>query len=608
MRKQWLKAALGLLLPCALHAQEVLPLNDLSYWRPTDQKNWQIAGATTADLLKAESMKALKGTGVLVNLPDEKNRANLLSAAEYGDVDVAFDFMMAKHSNSGFYLQGRYEVQLLDSWGKLHPQYGDCGGIYARRRFTPKEELFEGHAPRLNAAKAPGLWQHMEISFAAPRFDAAGKKIANARILFVRLNGVTVQENVELTGPTGGPISEQEAAKGPFMIQGDHGPVAFRNFNIRERGGKVPTMAPLQYEVIYGKFREVEEFAGMKPALSGSTDKLTWEITGRGDGFVAKYKTTLDVPAAGKYKFITQAGGNSLLSVNGKPVMDKKWTWAGDKREAWAELPAGKVPLELTYYKMDDWMPPMLALWIQAPAGAEGSYHTFSSTLALTPQDPILMDANVNTVFRSFMDFNKNGAFQKRIVHAVQVGSPQKLHYTYDLDNGAMAQIWRGDFLNTSPMWDNRGDGSSRPRGPVLALDDQPVLLSLAALDQSSDQPEAASAFRTLGYDLDDNNLPTFRYSAFGAEVNDQIRVVDAQYVTRKLSFAAAAPAGAALAWRLATGNAITEVSKGLYSIDGDNYMIRLPKGLSAEIRQSGDKRILFVKAGPEGLSYDIIW
>ncbi|HAD14076.1 MAG TPA: hypothetical protein DCF33_16760, partial [Saprospirales bacterium] len=72
----------------------------------------------------------------------KKSRANLLSTREYGDVDVSFDFMMARHSNSGFYLQGRYEVQLLDSWGVQHPGFGDCGGIYARRRWNPKEELF----------------------------------------------------------------------------------------------------------------------------------------------------------------------------------------------------------------------------------------------------------------------------------------------------------------------------------------------------------------------------------------------------------------------------------------------------------------------------------
>jgi hypothetical protein len=98
-------------------AQETVSLNDLSFWKPTGKANWQIAGDVTADLTKNETMTTQAGKGILVNLPDANNRANLLSAAEYGDVDVEFDFMMASHSNSGFYLQGRYEIQLLDSWG-----------------------------------------------------------------------------------------------------------------------------------------------------------------------------------------------------------------------------------------------------------------------------------------------------------------------------------------------------------------------------------------------------------------------------------------------------------------------------------------------------------
>ncbi|MCY7327368.1 MAG: DUF1080 domain-containing protein, partial [Saprospiraceae bacterium] len=309
-------------------AQDSLALTDLSFWKATDAANWQIAGNARAALDKEDEMTATKGTGVLVNLPDAKNRTNLLSASEYGDVDVSFDFMMAKHSNSGFYLQGRYEVQLMDSWGVQNPYFGDCGGIYARRRWNPQEELFDGAAPRLNACLAPGLWQNMEISFQAPRFDQAGKKTANARLLKVILNGVVIHENLELTGPTGGPIAEQEAATGPFMIQGDHGPVAFRNFKISDRQGQPVTVPKsFAYKVIYGEFRAPEDFAGKKADVEGVTEKLTWEVAKRSNAFAVIFTGNIQVPKAGLHRIILQTGGRSSLKINGQEVLADAWTW-----------------------------------------------------------------------------------------------------------------------------------------------------------------------------------------------------------------------------------------------------------------------------------------
>jgi hypothetical protein len=105
-----------LILCCSLSgfAQETISFQDMSFWKNTQKTNWQLAGDATADLVVSESMTALAGKGVLINLPNKENRANLISNFEHGDADISFDFMMAKHSNSGFYLQGRYEVQLLD--------------------------------------------------------------------------------------------------------------------------------------------------------------------------------------------------------------------------------------------------------------------------------------------------------------------------------------------------------------------------------------------------------------------------------------------------------------------------------------------------------------
>ena len=201
---------------------------DLSKWRG-DTGQWMICGGAKSDAADPGKLATTPGTGVLVNGPAGRTR-NLLSKMEHGDVEAHVEFMVPKGSNSGVYFQGRYEIQVLDSWGVKELKHGDCGGIYQR---WADGRGFEGHAPRVNASKAPGQWQTFDVVFRAPRFDAAGKKTANAKFVKVVHNGTVVHENVEVTGPTRAAAFGDEKPAGPLMLQGDHGPVAYRNIRLR---------------------------------------------------------------------------------------------------------------------------------------------------------------------------------------------------------------------------------------------------------------------------------------------------------------------------------------------------------------------------------------
>ena len=160
--------------------------------------------------------------GILLRIPAEK-ATDLVSEKSFGDCEVHLEFFLAKESNSGVFLMGQYEVQITDSFGipdnKL--QAGECGGIPWLK------------APSTNACKKPGEWQTMDIVFKAPKFDAAGKKMVNAKIVSVVLNGKKVQENVEVPEPTGSELDGGERATGPLMIQGNEGVVAFRNIIVK---------------------------------------------------------------------------------------------------------------------------------------------------------------------------------------------------------------------------------------------------------------------------------------------------------------------------------------------------------------------------------------
>jgi hypothetical protein len=156
---------------------------------------------------------------------------NLVTTQKFGDVELYLEFLLAKGSNSGAYLQGLYEVQIFDSYGSSMPiTSSDGGGIYHR---WINNQGVGGSAPAVNASRRPGEWQSYHIWFRAPRFDASGKKTENARFIRVLYNGLLVQQNVECEGGTRASLQIPEAALNPIMLQGDHGPVAFRNIYIR---------------------------------------------------------------------------------------------------------------------------------------------------------------------------------------------------------------------------------------------------------------------------------------------------------------------------------------------------------------------------------------
>jgi hypothetical protein len=202
---------------------------DFSAWRG-DTGTWLQVGDASLDPANEKKLTSKAGTGAALNGPDG-HTAHLISKKEWGDVVVSLDFMVPKKSNSGVYLQGRYEIQVLDSWGVEEVGHYDCGGIYQRYDDAKPEgeRGYEGVPPKVNASKKPGEWQHFKISFRAPRFDASGKKIAPAAFIKVMHNGKKVHGYTELTGPTRASRFNDEKALGPLMLQGDHGPVAYRN-------------------------------------------------------------------------------------------------------------------------------------------------------------------------------------------------------------------------------------------------------------------------------------------------------------------------------------------------------------------------------------------
>jgi hypothetical protein len=607
---QFIAWGLGVIAVQSAFAQEAIPLNDLSAFT-NKAGNWKIVGDASVDINKVNALSTKPGKGVLASVHDKGKYGQeyeLISNFKHGDLDIEMDFMLTKESNSGIYLQGNYEVQLFDSWGKKTAKYNDNGGIYERWNDSKpeREKGYEGYAPRFNVAKAPGLWQNIKISYQAPRFDASGKKISNAVFLKVILNGVLIHDNVAVSGPTRGSLTAEDVPMGPIRIQGDHGSLAIKNIIINNFDKKPGTLSDLTYKTYYGNLSEKEDLSKQKVAESGKTDALTWEILKEANNYSFVYNGKYNAPTAGEYSFRLQAAGNSYLKIDGVSVLPLESKDNNSFRQGKATLTAGEHTLELFNNKTEGWMKPVLGLWVSGPGFRETSLNTLSSGATGGGVDPILVTAPANTVMRSFMDFKKTPAAKNiRIVHAVSVGSPSNLHYTYDLDKGAVLQVWRGEFLDATPMWHDRGDGSSRPRGSVTLLGND-MLLGKVNGQSAWVADTTGSGYRPKGYALDDTDAPTFNYMAFGSTVSDRLSVVNNQYFEREVKVAN--PVKDLMA-KLAEGTSIEKVGDGLYAVNNKSYFIQITdKSAKAEIRTVNGNQELIVPVKNGDLKYAILF
>ncbi|MDP6524834.1 MAG: DUF1080 domain-containing protein [Kiritimatiellia bacterium] len=210
--------------PKAVTKEKPFNGQNLDGWIATGERGQNMWKVGTAQVSLGNPMHLVvkEGGNELVNAPPGHGKSrNFYSEATHGDALIELELMVPKSSNSGIYVHGNYEIQVLDSYGRKKLGMGDMGAI------------FGAQPPKMNACKKPGEWQKYEIYFHAPEFDEGGKKIKNAFFERVILNGKLIQENIEMEECTPGSVDGKEKPEGPIMFQGDHGPVAYRNIVIK---------------------------------------------------------------------------------------------------------------------------------------------------------------------------------------------------------------------------------------------------------------------------------------------------------------------------------------------------------------------------------------
>ena len=607
-----------------LPAQSIA-LSDLRAFRPTSA-NWRVAGGASVDRSRNLAMSAEPGTGVLVNSPTDAAKGHLLTTFEHGDIDVSLDVMLPKGSNSGVYLMGRYEVQLFDSWGVQSPTFADMGGIYERwneKRGTGNEG-YEGVAPRLNASRAPGLWQHLDIVFRAPRFDGK-RKIANARFVRVALNGAVVQENVEVTGPTRAAPFEDERATGPLMIQGDHGPLAVRNIQYKTYTG-VAKLTDLRFRAYTGDAMDSAWIGTHKPVREGTAAGLSSAPAEATNKFAVAFDGALTVPTTGRYRFIMNldwvgaepamqgpAVAGATLALDGKPVLVHRG--AARRATADVDLTAGKHAFALSFFKNRQYGAERdLRLWIEGPGVERQPLNDESLlTTAGNPVGPIVLAPQTEPVLLRSFEWHRH---RKRTT-VLSVADPLGVHYSYDLEKGAPIFVWRGPFLETTQMWNDRGeDQISQPMGSVVDLAGAPTAAFLS--DANATWPASITderQFKRLGFQLDKTGRPTIRSQVRDVVIDDALRP-DSSGPSLRRELRLHAPASAStdgLYVLLAQGRNIVRQDDGSYAVDDRTYAVTLaPGSVQPVLRDHTGRAELLVPVrfdrGEAAVVYSIVW
>ncbi|PCE66364.1 hypothetical protein B7P33_03440 [Sediminicola luteus] len=570
------------------------PLQDLSGFESV-QGNWQIAGAVAVDpsidsnkkaipfskkelkkrkkqglsLVPPSAISLTAGQGVLVQPSPEK--AKLSTSWEHGNLDLEFDLLLAQGGQATLWLQGSYPIQLSDSWNTavLNPQ--DMGGV----PLTHGD--YKGKAPNANAAKAPGLWQHVKLRFLTAVPETGDSKGSPARLEFLEINGQRVQEQLLLTGPS-------PKTQAPLTLEG-HG-VALKNLSYKLLNACTASWSALGYKTYKGKIDSFENMATMPVEFSGEADLIDVRAAQRNGNYGIYFKGALDIQEKDTYTFSAAFHGDTQTTINGIPMKPSGW---GQQKLTLA-LDPGEYIVEIRN-KKGYRNAPKFGLWVSGSSTLPKALHTAAS-VPLQPSrmgSPIFINVGQKPeLVRAFYDYE--GDSKQRLTHSMAVGDPSGIHYVYDLKQGNLACVWKGDFLNASPMWDGRGNGTYRLRGARQHIYNAPTV--------SGDEVDLTPK----GYSVDaKSGLPTFEYSLGNTQISDRIKPNGNGGLQRIIS---GNGVGNGLTVQLAQGQQIEKLNDR-YRVDGGYYII--PK-TACSVQEKDGKQILVSSLHDQPIKYDIQW
>lgn len=560
--------------PLAVMAQEgsknysQLELKDLSSFEKA-ATNWSVQGDVSMIPVAGTKPKLTSGSGVIVGNAGDK----LVTKLKATDLRLALEFMVSPGAEGNIILPGGSKLHISDSYNQSQINSNTSGYM----------ELF----PIQNAAKAPGLWQTLELAY-----DGKVENKANTgRLNWLSLNKVIVLETVYV------PLKNQAAGGESIAFEITKGSIAFKNIGYQLLASEKPLqIADLKYKV-YSDQWDAKEYSTLDH--EGTSPVLTQEVNKGMRQFHLVYEGTMNVDEAGDYLFTSIYSGPVLsLDIDGKGVLDTGESTSQESHSALATLTKGKHTFKIHYSRFP-WRQPALGLRVEKAGIRTYDLHTLSSLPTPEPKPTILASPDKKPdMIRSFILLE--GEKYKR-THCISVGSPNGWSYTMDLNRGALLQAWRGQFADVTEMWYERGEPQLLfPAGLTIPVSGKSSIAQLSS--QQTAWPDSANV-NYLGYKIDNQGYPGYNFAIGSGKITDHL-VSGTDGITR--TFNTEGNVGADIYALAASGKNISEVSAGLYRVD-NRYYVQVDKKSKIILRNGGDGQELILPV-VNNTSYKMFW
>lgn len=562
--------------------KQPMPLDDLTAFANPDPA-WTIAGAAFASTTGEGGIRREDGKGVLT----VAGAKQVATGFPHGDLEMDLKFLLPRGGKAQLWLQGRYAIQLQDTW-KTDDKH--CGMLVG-------PTTVDDHLAPVNASRAPGLWQHLSFYFEAPRFDSNGVKLSKAKIHYLRLNGYTLFEEIELSGPSAGAMHADEVAEAALVFLSAGGEAAFKEINYKAYTLDQLQVSNIQYQIYHGSWDRLPQLDTMTASSSGTKEDFDVEVEGEVDKYAMSFSGQLEVPVTGQYLFETRIDDGGDLLIDGDLIVHNDGEPGMGTERGLVELTKGTHTIELTYYQ-DVWGK-RLFVFYEGPSikrQALGAKKTEASS-GNQRKKLVINPTEGPELIRSFV--NHKG--EKRNF-PISVGSPLGVHYTFDLEEGTLLHAWRGEFADVTNMWVGRGHSQLLIPGNASAQTSAGV--TVAKMDDTRGAwPEGLSQGYSIdGYDLDADGYPVFQYQYDGLQLTDQTLPTSDGNVERTIQVKTGQP-NASHHVRLAQGK-IDVLESGWYRIDGAYYI----DVEEAVVGGTNNDLLLVPLAGKEQVRYSLIW